>query len=101
MKLIVIFEINTIYIYSSIAVLILIIVSLNYMNLSAALSFHRYKEVGLRKVVGANRKQLFKQFLGESFLVTIVSFILSFILIVLLLPVFKNITGIPPKIGGK
>ncbi|NIN92798.1 MAG: FtsX-like permease family protein, partial [Candidatus Aenigmarchaeota archaeon] len=87
-------DIRNIYIYVSVAILILIIVCLNYINLTAASSFQRYKEIGIRKVVGANRKQLFRQFLGESFLITVFSLIGSIILAVLFLPGYKNIIGV-------
>jgi putative ABC transport system permease protein len=86
-------DIRNIYIYVSVAILILIIVCLNYMNLTAARSFQRYKEIGIRKVVGANRKQLFIQFLGESFLITVFSLIGSMILAVLFLPGYNSIIG--------
>ncbi len=87
-------DIKYIYIYSSIALLILVVVCLNYWNLSAARSFQRFKEVGIRKVVGADRRVLIKQFLGESLLVTILALAASVVLVVMFLPVFKNIIGV-------
>ena len=81
------------YIYSIIAFLILLIGCLNFVNLSAALSTTRTKEVGLRKVVGAQRRQLIWQFLGESFLITVLAFILAFGLISLLLIPFNQMAG--------
>src|SRR4030042_1735558 len=82
-----------IYIFSFAAFLILIIASINYMNMSTARSMRRSKEVGMRKVNGANRSLLIRQFLGESVLITVFSFIISVILVYLLLPVFNNLTG--------
>jgi len=82
-----------IYIYSIIAFLILLIGCMNFVNLSAALSTTRTKEVGLRKVVGAQRRQLVWQFLGESFLITVLAFIFAFGLISLLLIPFNQMAG--------
>lgn len=82
-----------VYIYSSVAFLILLIVCLNYMNLTAAQSFQRYKEVGIRKVVGAGRRQILRQFLGETLFITIIALLVSIGLALLFLPVFNNMTG--------
>lgn len=82
-----------IYIFSFAALLILIIASINYMNMSTARSMRRSKEVGLRKVTGANRSLLIWQFLGESILITVFSYLLSVLLVYLLLPVFNDLTG--------
>jgi putative ABC transport system permease protein len=82
-----------IYIFSFAALLILIIASINYMNMSTARSMRRSKEVGLRKVTGANRSLLVWQFLGESILITVFSYILSVLLVYLMLPVFNDLTG--------
>ncbi len=70
------------------------------MNLSAALSTTRTKEVGLRKVVGAHRKQLVRQFLGESFLITILAFIFAFALILVLLIPFNQMAGTELSLAG-
>ncbi len=82
-----------VYIYSIIAFLILLIGCLNFINLSTALSTTRTKEVGLRKVVGAQRHQLIWQFLGESFLITILAFILALGLTSLFLFPFNQMAG--------
>lgn len=82
-----------IYIYGMVALLILIIGAMNFMNLSAVLSSTRAKEVGLRKVVGAKRGDLVWQFLGESFLITFIAFLCGLILISLLLPLFNRMAG--------
>jgi len=89
-----------IYIYSIIAFLILLIGCLNYINLSTALSTNRTKEVGLRKVVGAHRRQLIWQFLGESFLITIVAFIIALGLTFLLLFPFNQMAGTELSLAG-
>ncbi len=78
-----------IYIFSSIAILILFIACINYMNLATARSARRSREVGLRKTMGTNRNMLIFQFLTESFLTTLVSVILAVILVVLILPYFN------------
>jgi len=89
-----------IYVYSIIAFLILLIGCLNFINLSAALSTTRTKEIGLRKVVGAQRRQLMWQFLGESFLITFIAFILAFGLTSLLLLPFNQMAGTELTLAG-
>jgi putative ABC transport system permease protein len=88
------------YIYSIIAFLILLIGCMNFINLSAALSTTRTKEVGLRKVVGAQRRQLIWQFLGESFLITFLAFIVAFGLAWLLLIPFNQMAGTELTLAG-
>ena len=83
-------NIQYIYLFSSIAVLILLIACINYINLATARSAKRSKEVGMRKVVGAQRNQLIKQFLGESTLITFMALLLTFGLIALSLPAFNR-----------
>ena len=82
-----------IYIYSIIAFLILLIGCMNFMNLSAAISTTRTKEVGLRKVVGAKWKQLVVQFLAESFIITFCAFAVAFCLIQFFLPLFNSMAN--------
>ncbi len=83
-------DIKYIYIFTSIALLILIIACINYMNLATARSAKRAKEVGMRKVVGAHKKQLIRQFMGESVMMTLLSLSLALIIVVLSLPVFNR-----------
>jgi len=82
-------DVRTVYLFAAIALFILLIASFNYMNLSTARSSLRSREVGLRKIVGASRKNLIKQFYGESILVTLLSFACSLLLIKLFLPQFS------------
>jgi len=82
-----------VYIFSIIAVFILFIAIINFMNLSTARSATRAKEVGLRKVVGARRGSLFVQFLSESVLMSLVALILSIVIIETVLPGFNNLSG--------
>jgi putative ABC transport system permease protein len=77
------------YILSGIALFILLIACINFVNLTVARSIKRAKEIGIRKVVGGDRKQLITQFLGESFLLCIIAFLLAIVLVVLILPVFN------------
>ncbi len=85
--------INYVYIFSLIALFVLLIACINYMNLATARSASRAKEVGLRKVVGSNRLQLTKQFLGESLFFVFFAYLLSLFLIKIFLPVFNQIAG--------
>ncbi len=88
-------DIKYIYLFSLIAFLILFIACINYMNLATARSIRRGKEVGMRKVVGAQRKQLILQFLGESVTMTVLALALSILLIPLVLPAFNNLVERP------
>jgi putative ABC transport system permease protein len=87
-------DISYIYIFSAVAVFILIIACINFMNLSTARSSKRSREVGMRKVSGATRRQLIWQFLSESLLLSLICMILAFVLVEALLPVFNNLTGL-------
>ena len=79
--------------FTMIAAFILLIACINFMNLSTAKSGRRMREVGIKKVVGAGRKQPMFQFLGESFLVTFVAVTFSIFLVALFLPQFNQMTG--------
>ena len=80
-----------IYIFSLVGIFILLIASINYMNLTTARSAKRAREVGLRKVVGANRAQLVLQFLGESVLLTLLAMLIALLLVELMLPTFNSL----------
>ncbi|WP_266204650.1 ABC transporter permease [Pontibacter kalidii] len=82
-----------IYIFAFVGLFILLIASINYMNLATARSAKRAKEVGLRKVVGASRLQLVLQFLSESVLLTLIAVVLALGLLELLLPMFNNLAN--------
>jgi len=84
---------QTVYFLVIIAVLILIIAWINYINLSTSKSIERAQEVGLRKVAGASRQQLITQFLFESAIVNFLAIVLSFIIIIVALPYFNQLTG--------
>ena len=86
-------DITYVYIFSAIALFMLIIAGINYMNLATARSSKRSKEVGIRKVMGSRRSQLISQFLTESIVLSIVSLVLSLALIYLLLPMFNDLAG--------
>lgn len=86
-------SINNVYVFSFVALFILIIACINFINLTTARSVERAKEVGIRKVVGAQKRQLGLQFLGESVIVCIISFFLTLGLVYLLLPSFNNMAG--------
>jgi putative ABC transport system permease protein len=78
--------------FSVIALFILVIACINFMNLTTARSVKRAKEIGVRKVVGALRPTLIKQFIGESLMLTCIAVVVSLLLIALILPVFNIIT---------
>lgn len=84
-------DMKYIILFSSVAFLILLIACVNYMNLATARSLRRSKEVGLRKVVGAQKRQLIVQFLGESVTMSALAVLFSIILVVISLPVFNNL----------
>ncbi|MDB5024705.1 MAG: yknZ 4 [Mucilaginibacter sp.] len=82
-----------VYIFSAIAIFILLIACVNFMNLSTARSSNRAREVGVRKVLGSSRKYLIAQFLTESVLVTLAAASVAFIAAIILLPVFNHLSG--------
>lgn len=84
-------DITYVYLFSAIALFILFIACINYMNLASARSFKRAKEVGMRKIHGAVRPQLIRQFLGESILFSIIAFLISLLIVQITLPMFNNL----------
>jgi putative ABC transport system permease protein len=84
---------TVVYIFLSVAVLILLIACINFMNLSTIRAVERSKEVGLRKVLGALRNNLVWQFIGESILLTAISCLLSVCLLLMLMPWYNQILG--------
>lgn len=87
-------DIKYIILMVAIGILILVIACINYMNLATARSADRAGEVGMRKVMGAQRKELFFQFIGESFFVTLMATALALILANMVLPLFYSVTGV-------
>lgn len=85
-------DITYVYIFSIVALFILLLACVNFMNLSTARASMRAKEVGLRKVLGACRGQLARQFLGEAMLFSLLALLLALVLIEMALPVFNSIT---------
>jgi len=81
------------YILSGIAIFILLTACINFINLTIAQSLKRAKEIGIRKVIGGQRNQLMKQFLGESFMICFIAFVLAFVLATLALPFFNEISN--------
>jgi putative ABC transport system permease protein len=81
------------YILSGIALFVLLIACINFINLTVAKSLKRAREIGIRKVVGGQRKQLILQFLGESMMLSFLSFLLAILLVLLILPVFNELSN--------
>lgn len=81
-----------ILIFSMVGIFMLLIASLNYMNMATARSTNRSKEVGLRKVIGAGKGTLIRQFISESMVLVIIAFILALIATILILPSFNVLT---------
>jgi len=86
-------NIKRVYTFSIIALFILIMACINFMNLTTARSAQRAKEVGMRKVIGALRSQIIRQFLGEALVVAFFSLILALVLVEAFLPQFNLFTG--------
>lgn len=82
-------DIQYVYIFSAIALFILVIACINFMNLTTARAMRRSREVGLRKVAGADRKKLVYQFISESMLITSLAFLVALLLVRILLPSFN------------
>ncbi len=86
-------DIAYVYLFSAIAFFVLVIACINFMNLATARSAQRAKEVGIRKVVGAERRQLMQQFLGEAVLLNLFALFLAFGLVEFFLPVFNRLSS--------
>ncbi|OQX80967.1 MAG: hypothetical protein B6D61_01245 [Bacteroidetes bacterium 4484_249] len=82
-----------ILIFSSAALFILLIAAINYMNMATARSANRAKEVGVKKVLGADKGRLIRQFLSESVVLSIVALVIALLIVALLLPDFNNFAG--------
>jgi putative ABC transport system permease protein len=92
-------DITTVYILLAIAVLILAIAAINFVNLATARAGKRGREVGMRKVVGADRRSLVGQFLSESVSTCLLALILALVLVRLALPLFESVSGIEVTLG--
>ncbi len=80
-----------VYVFTAIAVFVLVIACINFMNLTTARSIKRAKEVGIRKVVGAQKNQLIRQFLGESLMLSALSALMAICIVMMTLPLFNRI----------
>lgn len=86
-------DMGTIYIFSIIAIFILLIACINFINLTTARSVERAKEVGVRKVIGAEKRQLSLQFVGESIIISLIAFVITIGLTAIILPMFNELAG--------
>jgi len=86
-------DIKYVYIFGAIALFVLLIACINFINLSTASASKRAKEVGIRKVMGSDKTELVKQFLLESVLLTFIALFIAFLLVQLALPVFNQLSG--------
>jgi putative ABC transport system permease protein len=93
-------SITYIYILAGVALLILVIACFTYINLSTARSVDRAREVGVRKVIGAGKGQLFWQFIGESLLLCGMAVMLSLVVVVVVLPAFNSLAGRQMPVSG-
>jgi len=85
-------DINTVYMFSAIALFILLIACINFINLATARSSKRANEVGVRKVLGSNKAQLVKQFLSESIMLSFIAVVIAILLVAAALPQFNALT---------
>ena len=92
-------DIKYVYIFTAIAIFMLLIACINFINLSTASASKRAKEVGVRKVMGSGKFDLIKQFLSESLLLTFIALLISFGVVHLVLPVFNELSGKNLSIG--
>jgi putative ABC transport system permease protein len=86
-------DVRYLYIFGAVGLFILLIAAVNYMNLATARSLQRAREVGVRKVLGAQRRQLAGQFIGEAVLVSLLAFVSALLLAELALPAFEMLSG--------
>ena len=89
----VVLTVGLVLIFAAIGIIVLLIACINFMNLTTARSAKRAREVGIRKVVGAGRKSLIRQFMSESILTAFFALIIAFVMVELFLPNFNNLTG--------
>ncbi len=92
-------DISNVYLFGAIALFIILIACINFMNLSTARSTKRAREVGIRKVHGAVRKELIRQFLGESILMSLIALFIAGALVELVMPVYNSLIGQPLEMG--
>lgn len=86
-------DIKKVYIFGLVAIFMLIVACINFMNLSTATASKRAREVGIRKVLGSKKEQLVAQFLTESLITTIVATVLGFLIVIVMLPLFSDLSG--------
>ncbi|HYJ36960.1 MAG TPA: FtsX-like permease family protein [Chitinophagaceae bacterium] len=86
-------RIDNVWLFGIIGIFVVLLACINFMNLSTARSEKRAKEVGIRKAIGSDRKQLIAQFFGESVLVSVIAFLISLLLVELALPFFNSVAG--------
>ena len=86
-------NIQYVWLFGIIGIFVLVLACINFMNLATARSEKRAREVGIRKAIGSMRVQIIKQFFAESYLVVLIAFVISFVLVVLLLPMFNEVAG--------
>ncbi len=86
-------SLSNIYVFAVIGIFILVIACINFMNLTTARSLERAKEVGVRKVIGAEKKGLVSQYLGESFMLVLFAAVIGIIIVILSLPSMSGLTG--------
>jgi len=85
--------IQSLLIFSSIALLVLLIAGINFVNLSTAKAATRAREVGVRKVVGAGKRELIRQFMGESMMISLITLVIAVLLLAVFLPSFNQLVG--------
>jgi putative ABC transport system permease protein len=81
------------YVLTGLAAFLLLIACINFINLTVARSVKRSKEIGIRKVIGGDRRQLIYQFMGESFVLSLIAFLFAFVLVELTLPIFNSLAN--------
>jgi putative ABC transport system permease protein len=86
-------DIKYVYIFSAVGLFILLLACINFMNLATARSANRAKEVGVRKAMGARKKQLINQFISEALLISILAFLIAYLISLLALPSFNNLAS--------
>jgi len=86
-------DMNTVYVFSAVALMILLIAAFNFVSLSTAQAGHRSLEVGIRKTVGASKQSLVWQFIGESVMMSLIAFVFALALIGIFLPYFNDLTN--------
>ena len=92
-------QLQVVYIFIGVGIFLIVLATINYVNLSNAIAIKRAKEVAIRKTIGASQRKLFRSFIGESYGFTLLAFALALVIVIILMPRFNSFTGKQLELG--